>query len=545
MASPALVPDPASLHLLSLEAKGQMILMEVVTRAPEACCPLCQRPSERVHSRYRRRVADLPWANLAVQVCLRVRRFFCDNRACARRIFTERLPTVVVPYGRNTLRLVEALTCLAFALGGAAGQRAGQHLGFATSADTLLHQIRVTPSPAFVTPRVLGVDDFSFLRGQVFGTILVDLERHKPIDLLPDREAETFAAWLRAHPGVKIISRDRGGSYAQGARLGAPDAIQVADRFHLLQNLRDVLERCFLRHRRVLRSLAPPPPHVQREVEALVLTRLSPQEEASRQREERFRERFEQVQDLANKRVTPTEIAKRLGVSRQTIYKYLAMDSPPGRKGSRIAAFELLAPYRPYLLHRWNEGIRNGQQLWRELVSQGYRHSRRSVERFVGQLRRETGQPFKFRQAAPAPLYETNEEVGDCSLTALQTARLLLLKEEEQRPKERAFLARLRQADAALEQTYQVTAAFCQMLRTRQGEHLDDWIKQAKESGIPELRSFAKGLLKDYDAVKAGLTLEWSQGQTEGQVHRLKFLKRQMYGRASFPVLRQRVLRRA
>jgi transposase len=311
------------------------------------------------------------------------------------------------------------------------------------------------------------------------------------------------------------------------------------------QNLRDALERFFLRHRRVLRSLAPPPAHAQREVEASVLTRLTPQEEASRQRQERFRERFEQVQDLANKRVAPTEIAKRLGVSRQTVYKYLAMDSPPGRKGSRFAAFEILAPFRPYLLRRWNEGIRNGQQLWREVVSQGYRYSRRSVERFVGQLRRETGQPFKFRQAAPAPLYEANEQLRNSSLTALQAARLFLTKEEERRPKEVASLARLRQADPAIEQTYHVTAAFCQMLRTRQGEPLDDWIKRAKESGIPELRSFAKGLLKDYDAVKAGLTLSWSQGQTEGQVHRLKFLKRQMYGRASFPVLRQRVLRRA
>jgi transposase len=440
---------------------------------------------------------------------------------------------------------VEVLTSLAFALGGEAGQRMSQHIGLSPSADTLLHQIRATPAPAFVTPRVLGVDDFSFRRGQVFGTILVDLERHKPIDLLPDREAETLAAWLRAHPGVKIISRDRGGAYAQGARLGAPDALQVADRFHLLQNLRDALERFFLRHRRVLRALAPPPAHALREVEALVLTRLTPQEEASRQQQERFRERFEQVQDLANKRVAPTEIAKRLGVSRPTIYKYLAMDSPPGRKGSRIAAFEILAPFRPYLLRRWNEGIRNGQQLWREVVSQGYRHSRRSVERFVGQLRRETGQPFKFRQAAPAPLYETNEELPGSPLTALQAARLFLTKEEERRPKEIARLARLRQADPALEQTYHVTAAFCQMLRTRQGEHLDAWIKRAKESGIPELRSFAKGLLKDYDAVRAGLTLPWSQGQTEGQIHRLKFLKRQMYGRASFPVLRQRVLRRA
>jgi transposase len=295
----------------------------------------------------------------------------------------------------------------------------------------------------------------------------------------------------------------------------------------------------------VLRSLSPPPAYAQREVDALVLTRLSPQEEASRQRHERFRERYEQVQDLANKRVAPTEIAKRLGVSRQTVYKYLVMDRPPERKGSRIAAFDLLAPFRPYLLRRWNEGIRQGQQLWREVVSQGYRHSRRSVERFVGQLRRETGQPFKFRQAAPAPLYDPKEEIRSSPLTALQAARLFLSKDEERRPKERALLERLCRANPSIEQTYQVTAAFCQMLRTRQGARLDDWIKQAEEAGIPELRSFAKSLLKDCDAVKAGLTLEWSQGQTEGQIHRLKFLKRQMYGRASFPVLRQRVLRRA
>jgi transposase len=539
MASPALVPDPACLHLLSLEAKGQTILMDVVSCATEACCPLCQRPSERVHSRYRRWVADLPWANLAIQVCLHVRRFFCDNPACCRRIFTGRLPTVVVPYGRKTIRLVELLTALGFALGGEAGKRMSQQAGIFTSGDALLHQIRATPSPAFVTPRVLGVDDFSFLRGQVFGTIQVDLERHKPIDLLPDREAETFAAWLRAHPGVKIISRDRGGSYALGGRLGAPDAFQVADRFHVLQNLRDALERFFLRHRRVLRSLSLPPSHAQREVEAFVLTQLTPQEEASRQRRERFCERYEQVQDLANKRVAPTEIAKRLGVSRQTIYRYLVMDGPPEHKASRIAAFKLLEPFRPYLLRRWNEVIRNGQQLWREVVSQGYRHSCRSVERFVGQLRRETGQSFKFRQAAAAHLYEEREqEAAPFDLTALQAARLLIAKEEVRTAKERTLLERLCQADPAIEQTYQITAAFCQMLRTRQGARLDDWVKQAREAGIPELRSFAKSLLKDYDAVKAGLTLEWSQGQTEGQVQRLKFLKRQMYGRASFPVLR-------
>lgn len=546
MALPSLVPDPSCLHLMGLEAEAKMITISVTTTATEAVCPLCQRPAVRVHSRYLRRVADLPWVGWPVQFRLSARRFFCDNPACPRLIFTERLPTVVVPYSRKTIRLVALLTAIGFALGGEAGKRMSQQVGLATSGDALLHQIRATVPPPFRTPRVLGVDDFSFRRGQVFGTILVDLERHQPIDLLPDREAETFAAWLRAHPGVKIISRDRGGSYALGARLGAPDALQVADRFHVLHNLRDALERFFLRHRRVLRALSPPPAYAQREASAEVLTRLTPQEEASRQRAERFRERFEQVQDLANKRVAPTEIAKRLGVSRQTIYTYLAMDSPPGRKGSRIAAFELVAPFRPYLLRRWNEGIRNGQQLWREVVRLGYRHSRRSVERFVGQLRWETGQPFKFRQVAPLPLYdEGTQEVAWPALTALRAARLFLSKEEERTPKDLTLLERVRQADPAIERTYQITSAFCQMLRTRQGEQAEAWIALAKDSDIPELRAFARSLLKDLKAVKAGLTLEWSQGQVEGHIHRLKLLKRQMYGRASFRVLRQRVLRRA
>lgn len=544
MTSPPLVPDPSCLHLIRLEADAQRITILVITKATEAACPLCQRPSARVHSRYLRRVADLPWVGWSVQLRLCTRRFFCDNQACHRAIFTERFPTVVRPYGRKTKRLVDLLTSMAFALGGEAGKRLSQQVGVTTSGDALLRQIHITASPQSPTPRVLGVDEFSFRRGEVFGTLLVDLERRTPIDLLPDREADTLAAWLRAHPGVEIISRDRRGAYAQGARLGAPEALQVADRFHLLWNLRDALERFFLCHRRILRALSPPP--TPREVGSEVLTRLAPQEEASRQRSERFRERFEQVQDLANKRVAPTEIAQRLGVSRTTIYKYLAMDSPPGRKGSRIAAFDLLAPFRPYLLRRWNEGIRNGQQLWREVVSQGYRHSRRSVERFVGQLRRETGQPFKFRQVAPAPLYDVGTpETTLPTVTALQAARLLLSKEEKRTPKECALLERLRQADPAIERTYQIANAFCQMLRTRQGEQVEAWIIQAKDSDIPELRAFAKGLLKDLEAVKAGLTVEWSNGQVEGHIHRLKLLKRQMYGRAGFPVLRQRVLRRA
>lgn len=487
---------------------------------------------------------------------LQARRFRCMNRACAQRIFVERLPAVAPVAARRTPPLRAALEQLGFATGARPGAKVAAALGMPLSARTLLRLLHAAPCPPRPTPRVLGIDEWAWRRGQHFGTILVDLERGEPVDLLPDRAADSVAAWLRAHPQVEIVSRDRSALYAEGIARGAPTARQVADRFHLLRSLREVLERLLDGQGAARRAaLAPPsaaptgagtPPTLATEgpSTAAVTPPVSPSApdtaaaRETRRRRARRLARFEEVRSLAAAGASQTAIAAHLGMSHKTVRRYLQAPTFPewAAHGPHRSPLD---PYEPYLRERWQAGCRNGLQLYREIRARGYARSRGPVARYVTHLRR-TAPPG----AAPAPDASV-APVPRPAPSARRVARWFVRRPDRRTPAQEAYLARLCAAEPALAVAYALTQDFAAMLRDLQGERLADWLAAADERAPAELRAFAAGLRADEAAVQAGLTEPWSTGPVEGQITQLKLIKRQGYGRARFALLRQRVLRAA
>ena len=493
------------------------------TCAGGAACPGCGVTSRQVHSRYQRWLADTASGGQQVLIHLHARRFFCRNGGCAKTTFAEQVPGLTTRYGRRTCGLQMVLQAVALALGGRAGARLSGRLACAASRSTLLRLIRAAPEPDPGAALVLGVDDFALRKGHVYGTVLVNIATRRPVDMLPERSAESFRTWLDAHPGAQVICRDRGGCYAEGATEGAPLAIQVADRWHLWHNLAGAVERAATRHRSCLKQ-PPPQPTPGPEPAA-----PEPAEEDLATAEglaARTRARHGEVHAALARGLTITQISRTLQLDRKTVRRYATATTPDQLiPGSRLTRPGLLGPHQAYLRQRWDQGMRSTQQLHQELRARGYQGSLRTLRRLTAQLRRDTATPTP----PPAP-------------KAKKVATWILTPPGKLTDADRAALATITDRCTELAAARALVRDFADMLCHRQGEYLETWAAQAENSPVSELRGFAKGLRKDWAAVTAGLTLPYSSGAVEGHVNRIKMIKRQMYGRAKPDLLRKRVL---
>src|SRR6266699_1947432 len=581
------LPLPEGMLIDRVEQTDYQLTVTVVSTRAEAACPGCGCPSDHVHSQYQRTVSDVPCGGRNVVLRLCVRKFFCLRLSCQRKVFAERLPDLVQPWARVSNRLVEELKAIGLAASAEVSERLTPRLGMNVKAPTLLRYLRTIPPAPKSNVTVLGIDDFALRRGNTYGTILINIETSKPLELLPDRTAEAVMPWLSTHPEIQVVSRDRASAFADAVSRVLPHATQVADRYHLVQNLRDHLQQFLDRKRTCLpevedipltegstdtqglgdshgdqTSTVPsraeavdsqteetsqpealvgaeaPKTTMKQEPELACLTYAERKKKISR--DKRYA-RYEHVLALHQAGMSGRAIARELHMSRRIVQRYLCSDGFPERapgSGRRAFGKSKLDPYLIHLRERWNAGEHSGSRLFCEIKQRGYTGSESLLRQLLGEWRtelppkRRQGQPRKPR-LAPKPRKRRLSSRGAAFLMILPSSKLSAVQRHQ--------VEQINLNDE-LHAVYVLSQEFVTLLKERQAEALDSWLKRAKESRVTELGSFVNGIRRDYAAVHAACSLSWSNGTTEGHVNRLKFLKRQMFGRAHLDLLRVKVL---
>lgn len=388
------------------------------------------------------------------------------------------------------------------------------------------------------------MDDFTFRKGRQYGTILVDLEQHRPIALLADRKAETLAEWLLRHPRVEVLSRDRSKVYRSGMNQGTPTAVQVADRFHLVQNLTETLEKVISGFSANLKAIEQQYRPIGTAPE-VAIARAKPTATAKAQA--RFQaahnkrvEQQQQIERLHQQQWSQVAIAQAIGVSVRTVQRYRTQPDFPAILPQRQSfGRSVLDPYKQRLLEGWNGGIRQPQLLLSLLQQQGYDGSIRTLTRYISQLRQAQGLPAHLGHS-PQSLVKVSVPQS-CPLTALHASYLIVKRKENRVPEDRELLKQIAAQHPDLALAIELLAdEFLGLLRQRQGEAFDGWLTRALKSSLKPFQTFAEGLSDDYDTVKSSMTSTVSNGVVEGLNNRLKMLKRQMYGRAGLALLNKR-----
>ncbi|GAC1650382.1 MAG: ISL3 family transposase [Ktedonobacteraceae bacterium] len=581
------LPLPEGLVIDQIQISKTELTVTVISTRPQAPCPGCGYCSEHVHSQYQRKVHDVPCAGRSVVLRLCVRKFFCLTLTCQRRVFAERFPDLVEPWARVSNRLLEELKSIGLAASAEVSERLAPRLGMKVKAPTLLRYLRTIAPPSKDPVRVLGVDDFAIRRGDKYGTILINIETGKPLDLLPDRTAEAVKPWLLLHPEIEVVSRDRASAYADAVSQVLPHAMQVADRYHLVQNLRDHLQR-FLDRKRIslpevedipikgeasnnqdstgspadqatpvagcAEVLDPQVPITSQPPEQVRIEARVPESTQERElssltyadckkkisRDKRYA-RYEQILALHQAGMGQRAIARELHRSRRIVHRYLVAEAFPERapgSGVRPRGKGKLDPYLPYLRERWSAGEHSGSHVFAEIKERGYTGSASLLRRVLGEWRIEL--PSKSRKGPPRKhrLALRPKKRRLCSRGA---AFLMILPPSKLTTTQQQQVEQMK-LNEDLHAVSLLSQEFVTLLKERQAQALEGWLKRAKACQVPELTSFVNGIHRDYAAVYAACSCEWNNGITEGHVNRLKFLKRQMFGRAHLDLLRIKVL---
>ena len=454
------------------------------------------------------------------------------DHLCPRRTFSDQIGSIARPFARRTSRVGEIVSHLGHATGGRPAERLLHRLGLGVSDDTVLRQLKNRAQDTAEPPTVIGIDDWSWRKSQTYGTIIVDLERRAVIDVLEDRDVVTCTDWLKRHPEVEVISRDRCGLYAQAARQGAPQAEQVADRFHIVQNLRQAIEEQMNLHGRATgRALLSDADNITAEG-SLLKSRLA--HRTSRE------EIFTTIHALRNQGLTCSEIGRRTGFPRRSIAKWLQFETPPDR---RRAALKPTSPwyFEEFLSQSWKGGIRTGSALFRLIRERGYEGSPTHLQRLLAGWRRAEKQA-----KGPALEHQILEPVRDPetghAISPVIAAALCIKPRGKLTPDQARKVDALKAGSPAFATMRCLVMRFNGILRGREADPLPAWIDDAIETDLAPIVRFARTLNRDFDAVKNAIEMPWSNGQAEGQINRLKTLKRAMYGRAGPELLRARML---
>lgn len=499
-------------------------------------CPNCCIPSSRVHSYYNRKLDDLPVFGKTSHIFLRSRKFYCQQDECPLRIFTERFDNHFKPYKRKTDRLVEKIRLLGLLAGGKPAERICGAVSMPTSDTTVLRLVKSGGMHVSEGVTAVGVDDWAFKKRDCYGTILVDLQTGKVIDLLPDREEGTLKEWLGQRPGIEVLTRDRFGNYQKAMTAGAPQAAQVADRWHLLKNLSEAVQKILTkRYSEVNAVLADI--RLENEREEAAIPQQSGQNDTksddASQPDGIRQQRFRQLKELQGKGYSIRAMARHLGMHRQTVKGYLDMETLPRKSQGGINLLEKFFPYIKERMEQEPDILLT--TLWKELRDQGYPGAYSTLSealKYHGiRIGKKAGTIRKLPTRAGAAFKPST------------TAIWFVSEQANLGDAQRKIVEDLRASSKELEKAFSLAQSFRGMMVKRSGNiELRDWIVKSRESGITEMASFAKGLLTDYAAIENALTLSWSNGPVEGNVNRLKTIKRQMYGRAGLDLLKRRVV---